>query len=87
MFADHDSNDDYHDDMPDEGSRPLGLDETICAVICTSDTPEDLAGRIQQAIGEYSSTSDELHVSHAIAPDPPHRADAPHRADRPQTPT
>ena len=69
MFADHDGNDDY-DDVPEERSRPLHLDETIRAVICTSDTPEDLAGRVQQAIGEYSSASDELHVSHAIAPDP-----------------
>jgi hypothetical protein len=42
----------------------------IRAVICTSDTPEDLAGRVQRAIGEYSNATDELHVSHAIAPDP-----------------
>ena len=56
--------------MPQDRSRPLDLDETIPAVICTSDTPEDLAGRVQRAIGEYSSISDELHVSHAIAPDP-----------------
>ena len=69
MFADHDGNDDY-DGTPEERSRPLGLDETIRTVICTSDTPEDLAGRVQQPIGEYSSASDELHVSHAIAPDP-----------------
>jgi hypothetical protein len=69
MFADHDGSDDY-DNVPEEGSRPLDLDETIRAVICTSDTPEDLAGRVQRAIGEYSSTQDELHVCHAIAPDP-----------------
>jgi hypothetical protein len=50
--------------------RPLDLDETIRAVICTSDTPDDLASRVQHAIGEYSSGSYELHVSHAIAPDP-----------------
>jgi hypothetical protein len=70
MFADHDPTDDY-DNVPHEPSRPLDLDQTIRAVICTSDTPEDLASRVQQAIGEYASTSDELHVSHAIAPDPP----------------
>jgi hypothetical protein len=66
MFADHDDNDNY-DDVPQDGSRPLHLDETIRAVICTSDTPEDLASRVQQAIGEYSSASDELHASHAEA--------------------
>ena len=70
MSADHDPDCDYGDGTWPEGSRPFELDETIRAVICTSDTPEDLAGRVQQAIGEYSSTSDELHVSHAIAPDP-----------------
>jgi hypothetical protein len=69
MFADQDPTDHYHD-TPDERSRPLELDETIRAVICTSDTPEDLAARVQQAIGEYSSASDQLHLSHAIAPDP-----------------
>ena len=67
MFADHD---DDLEDVPEEHVRPLELDETIRAVICTSDAPEDLAGRVQRAIGEYSSPSDELHVSHAIAPDP-----------------
>ena len=66
MSADHDN----HDQFPDEGARPLDLDETIRTVICTSDTPEDLAGRVQQAIGEYSSTTGELHVSHAVTPDP-----------------
>ena len=69
MFADHDPIDDY-DDPREEGSRPLELDETIRSVICSSDSPEDLAGRVQRAIGEYSSDTDELHVSHAIAPDP-----------------
>ena len=39
-------------------------------VMCTSGSPEDIAGRVQRAIGEYSTASDELHVSHAIAPDP-----------------
>ena len=68
--ADHDNNDDYDDNVPEDGARPLDLDETIRAVICTSDTPDDLAGGVQQAIGEYTSASDELHVSHAIAPDP-----------------
>jgi len=53
-----------------EFSLPPGLDETIRVVICTSDSPDDIAGRVQRAIGEYSSSSDELHVSHAIAPDP-----------------
>lgn len=67
MFADHAN--DGPEDVPEERLRPLDLDETIRAVICTSDTPEDLAGRLQQAIGEYSSRSDELHVSHAIGPD------------------
>jgi hypothetical protein len=68
MFADRDPS---QDDGPwEEKGRSLDLDETIRTVICTSDTPEDLAGRVRQAIGEYSSASDELHVSHAIAPDP-----------------
>jgi hypothetical protein len=64
MFADED---DYE---AEEQSQPLELDQTIRTVICTSDTPEDLAGRVQRAIGEYASERDELHVSHAIAPDP-----------------
>jgi len=68
MFADRDPND--HDGTWEERGRPLELDETIRTVICTSDTPEDLAARVRQAIGEYSSASDQLHVSHAIAPDP-----------------
>ena len=38
--------------------------------MCTSGSPDDIAGRVQRAIGEYSNASDELHVSHAIAPDP-----------------
>jgi hypothetical protein len=58
----HDPNSDF--------SLPPALDETIRVVICTSDSPDDIAGRVQRAIGEYSSASDELHVSHAIAPDP-----------------
>ena len=64
MFADED---DYE---AEDSQRPLELDQTIRTVICTSDTPEDLAGRVQRAIGEYASANDELHVSHAIAPDP-----------------
>jgi hypothetical protein len=68
MFADQDPRND--DETGESRVRPLGLDETIRAVICTPDTPEDLAGRVQQAIGEYSAGTDELHVSHAIAPDP-----------------
>ena len=69
MLPDHDSNDD-HDKVPQDRWRPVDLDETIRAVICTSDTPEDLAGRVQRAIGEYSSASDDLHISHAVAPEP-----------------
>ena len=69
MSADHDGNNDY-DNVPQDRSRPLDLDQTIPAVICTSDTPEDLADRVQQAIGEHSSITDELHASHAVAPDP-----------------
>lgn len=53
-----------------EFSLPPALDETIRVVICTSSNPDDIAGRVQRAIGEYSGASDELHVSHAIAPDP-----------------
>lgn len=69
MCADHDPTD-KHDDTWQERLRPPDLDQTIRVVICTSDTPQDLAGRAQRAIGEHSSASDELHVSHAIAPDP-----------------
>ena len=62
---------DNHDQDHDaEFSLPPALDETIRVVMCTSDSPDDIAGRVQRAIGEYSSSSDELHVSHAIAPDP-----------------
>ena len=64
-FSDHQEHD------PDsEFSLPPALDETIRVVMCTSGSPDDIAGRVQRAIGEYSSASDELHVSHAIAPDP-----------------
>ena len=69
MFADHDPVDDY-DNVPQELSGLLDLDETTRAVICTSDAPEDLAGRVRRAIGEYASASDELHMSQTIAPDP-----------------
>jgi hypothetical protein len=68
MFPDGDPSDD--DGTRPQRARRLDLDETIRAVICTSDTPEELAGRVQQAIGEYSSASDDFHVSHAVAPDP-----------------
>jgi hypothetical protein len=68
MFADHDPTDDY-DETPDDRSRPLDLGDGIRVVICVSDRSEDLAGRVQRAIGEHSRASDELHVSHAIAPD------------------
>ncbi|MFZ0383029.1 MAG: hypothetical protein WCD11_32890 [Solirubrobacteraceae bacterium] len=65
MFPDHQEHDPER-----EFSLPPALDETIRVVICTSGSPEDIAGRVQRAIGEYSNASDELHVSHAIAPDP-----------------
>jgi len=65
MFPDHQEHD------PDsEFSLPPALDETIRVVMCTSGSPDDIAGRVQRAIGEYSSASDELHISHAITPDP-----------------
>jgi len=65
MFRDNQDQD--HDS---EFSLPPALDDTIRVVMCTSDSPDDITGRVQRAIGEYSSASDELHVSHAIAPDP-----------------
>lgn len=61
---------DNHERDPErEFSLPPALDETIRVVMCTSGSPDDIAGRVQRAIGEYSNASDELHVSHAIAPD------------------
>jgi hypothetical protein len=57
------------DDHDEPCSGPLDLEQTIRTVICTSDTTGDLATRVQCAIGEYAHASDELHVSHAIAPD------------------
>ena len=61
----------HHQHDPDrEFSPPPCLDEAIRVAICTSGSAEDLAGRVQRAIGEYSGTRDELHVSHAIAPGP-----------------
>lgn len=64
----------FHDDQEHDPERefslPPALDETIRVVICTSGSAEDIAGRVQRAIGEHSSSSDELHVSHAVAPDP-----------------
>ena len=60
---------DRQDDPDREFSLPPALDETIRVVMCTSGSPDDIAGRVQRAIGEYSNASDELHVSHAIAPD------------------
>ena len=62
--------DNQEHDPEREFSPPPALDETIRVVMCTSGSPDDIAGRVQRAIGEYSSASDELHVSHAIAPDP-----------------
>jgi hypothetical protein len=62
--------DDQEHDADREFSLPPALDETIRVVICTSGSPDDIAGRVQRAVGEYSNSSDELHVSHAIAPDP-----------------
>ena len=64
MFRDHQEH-----DAESEFSLPPALDETIRVVMCTSGSPDDIAGRVQRAIGEYSNASDELHVSHAIAPD------------------
>ena len=65
MFSDH------QEHNPDsEFSLPPALDETIRVVMCTSGSSDDIGGRVQRAIGEHSSGSDELHVSHAIAPDP-----------------
>ena len=64
MFPDHQEH-----DPASEFSLPPALDETIRVVMCTSGSPDDIAGRVQRAIGEYSNASDELHVSHAIAPD------------------
>ena len=62
---------DEHEHEPEsQFSLPPALDETIRVVMCTSGSPEDIASRVQRAIGEHSSASDELHVSHAIAPDP-----------------
>jgi hypothetical protein len=62
---------DQHEHDAERGfSPPPALDGTIRVVMCTSGSPDDIAGRVQRAIGEYSSASDELHVSHAIAPDP-----------------
>ncbi len=62
--------DNHEHDPEKEFSPPPDLDETIRVVICTSGSPDDIAGRVQRAIGEYSSASDELHVSHGIAADP-----------------
>jgi hypothetical protein len=53
--------DDAHD-------LPPGLEHTIRAVICTSDSPEDLVARVQRELGEHAAPSDEVHVSHAVAP-------------------
>jgi hypothetical protein len=53
-----------------EFSPPPALNGTIRVVVCTSGSPDEIAGRVQRAIGEYSTASDELHISHAIAPDP-----------------
>lgn len=49
---------------------PPALDQAIRVVVCTSGSPGDLADRVHGAIGEHSSAGDELHVSHATAPDP-----------------
>jgi hypothetical protein len=65
MFRD---NEDH--DPEGESWLPPALDETIRVVMCTSGSSDDIGGRVQRAIGEHSSGSDELHVSHAIAPDP-----------------
>jgi hypothetical protein len=62
----------HHDHDHDPGaefSPPPDLDDTIRVVVCTSGSSGELAGRVQRAIGEYSSASDELHVSHALTQD------------------
>ena len=60
-----------HDADPEgEFSPPPALDGTIRVVVCIAGSSGDIAGRVQRAIGEYSSPSDELHVSHALANDP-----------------
>jgi len=64
MFRDHQEH-----NPEGQFSLPPALDETIRVVMCTSGSPEDMAGRVQRAIGEYSSANDELHVSHAIGLD------------------
>jgi hypothetical protein len=70
MLADHGDVEGY-DDLPGERSRPLDFDETIRSVICTLDAPDALACRVQQeAIGEHRSSTDELHVSDEVAPEP-----------------
>lgn len=61
--------------FPDQGTDdaydlPPGLEHTIRAIICTSDNPEDFAGRIQRALGEHAAPSDEVHVSHSLASHP-----------------
>lgn len=49
-------------------SPPPALDETIRVVVCTSSSADEIDGWVQRAIGEYSSATDELHVSHSVAP-------------------
>lgn len=53
-----------------EFSPPPTFDTTIRVVMCTAGSPADIASRVQHSIGEHSSGTDELHISHAIAPDP-----------------
>jgi hypothetical protein len=64
MFRDNQGHDREREFFP-----PPTLDETIRVVMCTAGSPEEIAGRVQRAIGEYSNANDELHVSHAIGPD------------------
>lgn len=52
-----------------EFSPPPALDGTIRVIVCTSGSRDEITGRVQRAIGEYSGADDELHVSHALAPD------------------
>jgi hypothetical protein len=54
----------------EEFAAPPSIDHSIRTIVCTSDSRDDLAWRVQQAIGEHSAASDELHVSHSVAPDP-----------------
>jgi hypothetical protein len=44
-------------DLDREFSLPPALDETIRVGVCTSGSPDEIAGRVQRAIGEYSGAA------------------------------